>query len=313
MLASGAALLAAPAKAADYIEAMSAAYGARVDPLELHRLAFDEMGRLWEEADPILRRLGFVNGEVSERLRAFAADDTRVYPDTDAGRVLAVADMNGWLARKRPLIESAFQGLNLPEPEVRRPAPENLARGGYREPPIYYVDLRNLAIRPRWTLASVAFHETIPGHALQAAVAGGPRPAIFSEAWATYAEQLMDDLGAYDADPEDRLGYIHWRMFRMVRTLADVGMGFMGWRPDDAVNWGTKLQGFSIAFTTIEADVARMAREPGVFAAQGLGALAIASARPRRRRYWPAFHRAILADGAWPVAMLAQPGAGARR
>lgn len=313
VLGSGAALLAGRATAADYADALSAAYGGPVDPAALHRIALVEAVGVSAFADAILRRLGLADGNVGERLRTFTADPDRLYPDTDAGRALAVAAMNEWLARSRAQVEGAFRGLAIPTPQVGRPTPENLARGGYREPPVYYVDLRNLSIRPRWTLASVAFHETVPGHALQATIAGGPRPASFSEAWAIYAEQLMDDLGVYDGALEDRLGWLHWRLFRLGRIVADTGMGVMGWSRDEAVARLTRLQGFSIAFVTIEDDVARMARDPGVYAAQGLGALAIAAARPKRRAAWPAFHRAILADGPWPCAMLALRGAGAGR
>jgi hypothetical protein len=48
-----------------------------------------------------------------------------------------------------------------------------------------------------------------------------------------------------------------------------------------------------------------MRQAPGVYAAQGLGALAIARLRPARIDAWPAFHRGILADGPWPGFMLA--------
>ena len=72
----------------------------------------------------------------------------------------------------------------------------------------------------------------------------------------------------------------------------------------------TELQGFDVAFVTIEADVARMAREPGRFAADGLGALEIARLRPGDRAAWPAFHRKVLIAGPWPPARLAQVVAG---
>ena len=55
---------------------------------------------------------------------------------------------------------------------------------------------------------------------------------------------------------------------------------------------------------TIEADVDRMAAAPGKVAAEGLGALALARWRPADRSRWPAFHRAVLADGPWPFGEL---------
>jgi uncharacterized protein (DUF885 family) len=62
----------------------------------------------------------------------------------------------------------------------------------------------------------------------------------------------------------------------------------------------TELQGRSIAFITIEADVDRIIAAPGKYAAEGLGALSLAAWRPRDRARWPAFHRTVLAGGPRP-------------
>jgi uncharacterized protein (DUF885 family) len=304
VVAGAAALIARRGRAADYAAALADAYGDFVEPIAMHELAKREAARLQARADRLLGRLGLAHGPVAERLQAFAADPSQLYPDSPLGRRQALADMNGWLARTRPLMAPAFAGLPLPEPEVRAPAPQDADRGGYREPPAYYVDLRNIRARPRWSLPSVAFHETVPGHAIQAAVQGRPRPGSFPEAWAVYAEQLMADLGAYAGEPAAELGYLHWRLFRIGRIVADTGQGELGWSLDQAVTALRELQGIDAAFVTIEADAARMRARPGMYAAQGLGALAIRKARPGRRGRWPAFHRAILADGPWPCAML---------
>ena len=158
----------------------------------------------------------------------------------------------------------------------------------------------------------------MPGHALQASLQSADPvkqrwSGVYSEAWATYAEQLAGDLGAYRDDPLGEIGALHWRLFRLARIVVDTGQGALGWSPERAVAEMRELQGRDIAFVTIEADVARMRRQPGVFAAQGLGALEIARLRPRQRRDWPAFHRAILADGPHPCAMLAAVAKGGMR
>ena len=312
MLASGAALLASPARAADgYAEVLARAWGAPIDPKAAHRRAVAEVRRLQARADVLLRGQGLKAGAAAERIRALFADPRFLYPDDDAGRDRAVAGMNGRLAALRPKLAAVFD-LDLPAAEVRRmsPADEARGRGGYREPPAYYLDLKTIRERPSWTLPSVAFHETVPGHALQATLqssdpAKQPDVGAYSEAWATYAEQLAADLGAYVGDPLGEIGYLHWRLFRMARVVVDTGQGALGWSADRALAAMTEVQGRSIAFATIEADVARMRRQPGAFAVQGLGALEIARLRPRRREAWPQFHRAILADGPFPCGMFA--------
>ena len=304
VLASAPAVFARPAWAADYRATLAQAYGGPVDVAAAHREAWGQIRTLQARADKLLIGQKLAKGSVDNRLAMLAKDPRWLYPVTDAGRNEAVADMNAALAKLRPKLAAAFGDLALPQPDVRRPAARDEAKGGYREPPVYYVDLRTIRARPAWTLPTVAFHETVPGHALQASVTGKPRPASFSEAWATYAEELAADLGAYRGDPRGELGYLHWRLFRLGRIVADTGLGAMGWSADLAAATLRQVQGFDAAFVTIAADVARMRAQPGVYAAQGLGALAIARGRPRDRSKWPAFHRAILADAPWPSVIL---------
>lgn len=313
VLGAGAALtLGGPAHAdVDYVHRLSQAWGGPIDPHLAHRKARAEIARIHRRADRLLRGAGLKRGAIAWRLATLFADDRFLYPDDDSGRNRAVADMNAALARLRPRLVGAFS-WPAPPAEVRRmPAPdEERGRGGFRERGAYYVDLRAIRERPAWTLGSVAFHETVPGHALQAdrqaADGGAPYAGIFGEAWATYAEQLAVDLDAFAGDPRAELGYLHWRLFRMARVVGDTGQGALGWSLNRAVTEMRSIQGRSIAFVTIEADAARMRREPAVFAAQGLGALEIARLRPRSRAAWPAFHAAILADGPCPCAMLAE-------
>ena len=312
LIAAGAALAARPATAAEsYAAALSGAWGGGVDPIAAHREAEAEIRRLQPRADRLLRGQGLARGTVAERLGQLFADARYLYDDSDAGRDRAVVEMNARLAVLRPRLAQAFGDLAIPAAAIRRMslADEARGRGGYREPPAYYLDLKAIRERPDWTLPSVAFHETTPGHALQAALQSAD-PAkqrwfgVYSEAWATYAEQLAADLGAYAGDPRGELGYLHWRLFRMARIVADTGLGALGWDAGRAIAAMRGIQGHAIAFTTPEADVTRMQQQPGIYAAQGLGALTIARLRPRRPDDWPSFHRRILADGPWPCSML---------
>lgn len=312
LIATGAVLLAKPAGAHEaYAAALARAWGGAVEPTATHRQALSEIGRLRTRADRLLRDQGPGRGAVAERLGMLFADERHLFADSDAGRDQAVAGMNTRLAALRPRLAAALGDLTIPAAEVRRMslADEARGRGGYREPPAYYVDLEAIRERPDWTLPSVAFHETAPGHAVQATLQSRD-PAkqrwfgVYSEAWAIYAEQLAADLGAYATDPLGELGYLHWRLFRMARVVADTGQGAFGWDAARAVAAMRDVQGHAIAFTGIEADVARMRQQPGVYAAQGLGALTIARLRPRRLKDWPQFHRRILAEGPWPCSML---------
>ena len=75
---------------------------------------------------------------------------------------------------------------------------------------MYYINLRDTAEVPSWTLPTLTFHEGIPGHHLQLSIAmEADIPLIrklsffsaYSEGWALYAEQLAVEMGMYDNDP----------------------------------------------------------------------------------------------------------------
>ena len=313
-LAGGLSALAAPALGADYGEAFSQAFGGRIDPLKAHRQAMAAARAAQSRAGRLLAGQGFKAGSVAERLRALAKDPRWLYPDDDAGRDRAVGDMNARIAAVLPRLGATLGGLPVATARVRRMsrADEAAGKGGYREPGAYYVDLKTIRERPIWTLPSVAFHEVIPGHLLQMPLqaAAAPSPervrgaGAYFEAWATYAEQLAADLGAYAEDPRGEIGYLQWRLFRVARIVVDTGVHAMGWSREAAIAAMTDLQGQSIAFITTEADVNRIIATPGKYAAEGLGALALSAWRPRDRARWPAYHRAVLADGPWPFGEL---------
>jgi uncharacterized protein (DUF885 family) len=303
-----------------YAGALALQLGAPVDPLAAHRRAEDEARRLQARADALLKAQGLGPGTVSERLTRLFADERYLYSDDDAGRDKAVAEINAWLAAIRPKLGPAFGDLRLPPAEARRMSAEDAAkgRGGYREagtfdnPGAYYVDLKAIRTRPSWTLPAVAHHELIPGHLLQlpyqAAVDPHPLRLRYSKAyfegWGIYAEQLADDLGLMAKAPLAEIGALHWRLFRLARIVADTGLHAMGWSRDQALEAVRRIQGPSIAFVDIPADVDRMIREPAAFAAQGLFALELARLRPKGG--WPAYHRMILANGPWPLGSLAR-------
>src|SRR5262249_19159694 len=151
---------------------------------------------------------------------------------------------------------AAFGDLAIAPAQVRRmtPAEQAAGRAGYRqpgkdgEPSAYFVDLQHIRTRPDWTLPSVAFHEVTPGPLVQIPLEQSGREAgAFFEAWAPYAEQLAADLGAYRADPLGELGFLHWRLFRLGRAVADTGLGALGWSRERAVEELRALQGLDAA------------------------------------------------------------------
>ncbi|ANP46676.1 DUF885 family protein [Candidatus Viadribacter manganicus] len=295
--------------------------GEEISPRAAHHRALTYCRSLQREVDALLRRQGLTRGGVGERLRTFALDERRLYSNDAAGKGQAVAEMNAALDRVRPLLRNVVAGADT-QADVRLVPPEAEAGGaaGRREGTVYHVDFGAIRSRPRWTLPSVAFHELVPGHILQASSEReAPAPALqtryasgYNEGWAIYAERLADEAGVYADDPASRIGYLQWMLFRFGRVVADTGIHVMRWSRERAIRELRELQGDGMAFVSIQEDVLRMCAQPGVAAAQGLTAMRIAEIRGRMRRGANgrfdarAFHAAMLLRGPLSPPGLAQ-------
>jgi uncharacterized protein (DUF885 family) len=286
-----------------YAQTLQFQLGATVDAREAHGRALERCRELQSEAGRLLRSLGYTQGSVAQRLKAFAAEDRYQIRDRDA----LVGNMNAQLEKVRALLPPV---LDLPTPggiQQLDPARSNNGTRGQRVGANYLVDLQ--ARRPLWSFASVVHHEHSPGHILQSRFNRGV-PDLqqryssgYGEGWATYAEMLADEIGAFEGDVPGRIGYLQWMMFRTARVVGDTGMHVMRWSRERTIEQMYELQGESISFVTIEDDVTRFAAQPGTFAAQGLAAMQLMELRERTQRAagdrftLTAFHDAALRAG----------------
>jgi uncharacterized protein (DUF885 family) len=226
---------------------------------------------LLRRADRLLRGLGLGDGSVGERLRALKRRPEYLYADDEAGRTRAVAGMNAALARLRPRLAAWFDPPFEVGGTVRRmtPAEEQAGTRGYRDPATaaYYPDLAAVRERPAWTLATVAFHETVPGHLLQVRYAPG-----YSEGWAIYAETLVDAAGLLS--PVEQLGFIQSMLFRLARVTCDIGLHLHRWDRARAIAYLAETVGFELFFP-FAVEVDRYAAEPAAFAGDAMVALTL--------------------------------------
>lgn len=282
------------------------------DPAVARRRLDRALADLHARAARLFDRIGIPAGTIGARYeRLFAEADGR-YPDDDAGRGRAVADMARALAERRAAV--AREIAEVPpfclDVAVRALTPAEMAAGrqGYREVPApgrpgaYVVDLADPGRRPRWSLPSVVAHELLPGHMIQLGIEGTrpPHPlratyaAAFVEGWATYAETLA---APGFTDPRVMLGHLHWLIFRAARGRIDLGIHVDGWSIAEARARLAAWQGVPVYFARFDTDLARIAKEPGTRAAEALAWLALADRAPRGASARARWHGRVLADG----------------
>lgn len=281
------------------------------DAAAIHRRVLAKARDVAAEADELLARLGYAGKTTGERFRAAFRDPRFLYADSEEGRDRAVADMNRWLDRARGQLPRLFGALppECANVAVRRmtPAEEAAKKAGYRvlpspngAPGSYFVDLSDIRRRPDWSLASVVHHELLPGHMVQMPLDVRADPhairteytAGFSEGWAIHAEELMARQGAFAGDDRARLGFLHWMLFRLCRSLIDTGIHAERWTIRDARATLDRMQGEPAFFATFDQDIERVCLEPATRVGEALAWLALtegfdrlpAAARSRYRR-----------------------------
>ena len=295
---------------------------------EVHAMGLEQVAELSARADQILRAEGRTEGTVGERISALARDPAQVYPNTDAGREELLASLNAQMADMQARLPAYFGRIPVSPVEVRRVpvTTEAGAPGGYYQPPAldgsrpgaYYINLRDTAEWPKFTLPTLTYHEASPGHHHQIALQmeNDDAPMLmkllgfsaYSEGWGLYAEQLADEMGVYDNDPWGRLGYLQSFMFRAVRLVVDSGLHSERWSREQAIRYMVETLGD--AESTVTTEVERYCVWPGQAASYKVGQTVWGNLRTRAmtqlgdRFDIKGFHDTALNAGGVPLTVL---------
>jgi uncharacterized protein (DUF885 family) len=190
-------------------------------------------------------------------------------------------------------------------------------------PGTYYANTREADQRQRTLGEAVAFHEAVPGHHFQLALAqqltGVPllrRIGMFNayaEGWGLYAERLADEMGLY-SDDVARLGLLTQDSMRAARLVVDTGLHALGWSRQRAVDY--LRDNTPMAPIEIEAEIDRYAGHPGQALGYMVGRLEIERLRAEAERELGErfdireFHDVVLGSGTLPLPVLADVVAG---
>jgi len=186
-------------------------------------------------------------------------------------------------------------------------------------PGTYFVNTTAPTTRTRYESEALAFHESIPGHHLQIAIAqelvGIPKfqkhalITAYVEGWGLYTERLCDEMGLYSGDLE-RMGMLSFDSWRAGRLVVDTGMHSLGWSRQQAIDYMTANS--PQAHNNIETEIDRYIGWPGQALAYMIGRREIMRLRSMAQQEMGAsfdirgFHNIVLGSGSVPLPLLAQ-------
>jgi len=310
-----------------YRWALKASTTTDMSPDEVHRMGVERLKDLHGRMDPILRSLGYTQGSIGDRMKALARDPRYRFAEGDKGRAEIVADIQQQLAKIHTLLPRGFKQLVNPPVTVVRMSPEQEpgAPAAYgaspsvdgRIPGKFWINLRSTDLHSKYSLPDLAAHEAIPGHIWQGEFANR-MPLIrtllafnaYTEGWALYAEQLVDELGLYDDFPVGRLGYLQSIAFRCCRLVVDTGLHAKRWTRQQAVDYFVNVNGSNPL--EVDSEVDRYCAWPGQACGYQVGHSTIDSLRDKAKRGLGSrfdlrtFDDAVLLGGNVPMDVLAK-------
>jgi uncharacterized protein (DUF885 family) len=295
---------------------------------EVHRLGLDEVARIHRKMEMTKKRAGF-KGTLHQFFAAVKADPRSRYPDDEAGRQAFFADARTLVAKVMAVAPRMFRKMPEAPLEVRpvEPHRQRTSPVAFYAPPvpdgslpgIYYINVGDLRRVQKLQVRPITFHEGVPGHHFQIALAqslsGLPkfrrfeRYDAFTEGWGLYAERLGDELVPPET-PYEEFGSLSMELLRAVRLVVDTGLHVRRWTREQAKDYFKEATPLEEGYIVQQVD--RYLVTPGQALTYKLGELEILELRARAElelgdRFDPRdFHDALLSSGSLPLGLVAE-------
>jgi uncharacterized protein (DUF885 family) len=294
----------------------------------IHDIGLKEVDRIQLEIMAILQNENYdVSQGFTSAIESLAAEEKFYYPDTKEGRDQILIDYQTILDEINVGLDSAFRIRPKASMKVRRipEFKEKTAPGAYYQQPsidgsrpgMFFANLYDIKATPKYSMRTLAYHEGIPGHHFQIAIAmeleGMPlfrrmSPfTAYTEGWALYTERLAWDLGFQD-DPFDNIGRLQAELFRAVRLVVDTGIHHKRWTRQEAIDYMVANTG--MAQSDVVSEIERYIVMPGQATSYKVGMMKILELRDKAKSSLGDkfdlrdFHDVILKNGAVPLDIL---------
>jgi uncharacterized protein (DUF885 family) len=295
---------------------------------QIHNIGLQEVARIHDEMRQIKEKVGF-KGDLSAFMQFMKTSKQFYKPNTEAGKKAyldeAVAIIDNMKSRLDELFivkpkadlkvkaVEAFREKSAGKAFYQQPAPDG------SRPGIYYANLYDMEAMPTYQMEALAYHEGIPGHHMQIAIAqeleGVPKFRKFGgytayvEGWGLYSELVPKEMGLYE-DPYSDFGRLAMELWRACRLVVDTGIHAMQWTRQQGIDYyvNNTPNATSDAVKMVERHIVM----PSQATAYKIGMLKIVELRENAKKRLGAkfdireFHNVVLKNGPLPLNTLEQ-------
>ena len=295
---------------------------------QIHQLGLDEVARIHDEMRAIMQQVNF-DGNLAEFFVFMREDPQFYYADSDEGRAAYLAEATRVINDMKGRLDDLFRVKPSADMIVKAVEPfreKSAGKAFYQRPSmdgsrpgVYYANLYQMQDMPTYQLEALAYHEGIPGHHMQLAIAqeledmpkfrrfGGYTAYI--EGWGLYSEVLPKEIGLYQ-NPYSDFGRLAMELWRACRLVVDTGLHAKKWTREQAIQY--LIDNTPNSVTDATKAIERYIVMPGQATAYKVGMIKILELREKAKaelgEYFDIrdFHDVVLRNGAVPLDVLEQ-------
>lgn len=295
---------------------------------EVHQIGLNNVKRIHQAMGAIMDEVGF-KGSLGEFFAFMRSDPQFYYPNTDEGRDAYLSEAKSLIDKMRATLPGYFSLIPKADIVVKRVEPfreQSAGKAFYQSPSkdgarpgTYYANLYDMHDMPTYQMEALAYHEGIPGHHMQRAIAQELDSipefqkyssfTAYTEGWGLYSEELAKDMGFYQ-DPYSDFGRLAMELWRACRLVVDTGIHNKKWSREKAIDYlvANTPNPKNDSVKAIERYIAM----PGQATAYMIGKLKIMELRDWAQAQLGAkfeikdFHAQVLKDGPVPLDILQQ-------
>jgi len=222
---------------------------------QIHQVGLKEVARIHNEMKAIMKAVKF-EGDLSEFFKFMRNDLQFYYDDSEQGKEKYLKEATLLIDTMKSRLDELFivkPQADLTVKRVEEFREKSAGKAFYQSPSldgtrpgIYYANLYRMADMPTYQMEALAYHEGIPGHHMQRAIAlelkGLPKFRKFSpftaytEGWGLYSEKLPKEIGMY-SDPYSDFGRLAMELWRACRLVVDTGIHSMKWTREQGIEY----------------------------------------------------------------------------
>jgi len=310
-----------------YTDALKVTTTTDMTPDEIFEKGQEEVNRIHEEMKEIMKKVHWKNMNMFDFFEFMRNDKQFYFANTPDGKKAYRDKATAIIDTMRSKLDLLFKTKPKANIIVKAVEPfrEKSAGGAFYEEPsedgkrpgTYYINLYNMNDQPIYQMESLAYHEGIPGHHMQIAIAmelqnipkfrthGGN--VAYVEGWALYSEKIPKEFGFYK-DPYSDFGRLANEVFRAARLVVDVGIHYKKWSRQKALDYFLKNTPNPEGDSRKEID--RYTVWPSQATGYKIGMLKILELRERAKKALGEkfdlreFHDVILTNGPLPLNLL---------